>query len=134
MPGHSSASIARRLAEADPRSTTALDYATPFQLLVATVLSALTTDVARRILLPIALRDPSAASDAAADGRLGHLLYRQATARRLSITMIGFCGGMSWRLCPTAIQNPFRIKDPLPHPFEDLDRPTPLFPFLQDLP
>jgi endonuclease-3 len=38
--------VARRLEEAYPRSTTALDHATPFQLLVATVLSAQTTDLA----------------------------------------------------------------------------------------
>jgi glutathione S-transferase len=45
--------------------------------------------VARRILLPVARRDPAEASEAAADGRLGHLLYRQAVARRLIIPMIG---------------------------------------------
>lgn len=45
--------------------------------------------VARRILLPIALRDPSEASQAAGEGRLGHLLYRQEVARRLIIPMIG---------------------------------------------
>jgi glutathione S-transferase len=45
--------------------------------------------VARRILLPVALRDPAAASEAAADGRLGPLLYRQAVARRLILPMIG---------------------------------------------
>jgi endonuclease-3 len=39
-------SIAQALADAYPRSTTALDHATPFQLLVATVLSAQTTDLA----------------------------------------------------------------------------------------
>jgi endonuclease III len=38
--------IAARLAAAYPRSTTALDHETPFQLLVATVLSAQTTDLA----------------------------------------------------------------------------------------
>lgn len=38
--------IADRLRQAYPRSTTALDHATPFQLLVATVLSAQTTDLA----------------------------------------------------------------------------------------
>jgi endonuclease-3 len=38
--------IAKRLREAYPKSTTALDHATPFQLLVATVLSAQTTDLA----------------------------------------------------------------------------------------
>jgi glutathione S-transferase len=45
--------------------------------------------VARRILLPVALRDPSEASQAAGEGRLGHLLYRQEAARRLIIPMIG---------------------------------------------
>ena len=45
--------------------------------------------VARRILLPVALRDPSEASQAAGEGRLGHLLYRQEMARRLIIPMIG---------------------------------------------
>lgn len=45
--------------------------------------------VARRILLPVALRNPSAASQTAADGRLGHLLYRRELARRLIIPMIG---------------------------------------------
>jgi glutathione S-transferase len=45
--------------------------------------------VARRILLPVALRDPSEASEAAGEGRLGHLLYRQEMARRLIIPMIG---------------------------------------------
>ena len=38
--------IATRLADAYPKSTTALDHETPFQLLVATVLSAQTTDLA----------------------------------------------------------------------------------------
>jgi glutathione S-transferase len=45
--------------------------------------------VARRILLPVALRDPSEASQAAGGGRLGPLLYRQEIARRLIIPMIG---------------------------------------------
>jgi glutathione S-transferase len=45
--------------------------------------------VARRILLPVALRDPSEASQVASDGRLGYLLYRHAAARRLIIPMIG---------------------------------------------
>lgn len=38
--------VASRLREAYPKSTTALDHETPFQLLVATVLSAQTTDLA----------------------------------------------------------------------------------------
>lgn len=38
--------IAKALAKAYPKSTTALDHETPFQLLVATVLSAQTTDLA----------------------------------------------------------------------------------------
>jgi endonuclease III len=40
------AAIASRLAQAYPKSTCALDHASPFQLLVATVLSAQTTDLA----------------------------------------------------------------------------------------
>lgn len=38
--------VAARLRDAYPKSTTALDHASPFQLLVATVLSAQTTDLA----------------------------------------------------------------------------------------
>ncbi|MEA2480369.1 MAG: glutathione S-transferase [Thermoleophilaceae bacterium] len=45
--------------------------------------------VARRIVLAWALRDPSASSRSAADGRMGHLLYRHARVRRLVIPMIG---------------------------------------------
>jgi glutathione S-transferase len=45
--------------------------------------------VARRILLPVALRDPSEAGRVAGEGRLGPLLYRQEIARRLIIPMIG---------------------------------------------
>ena len=48
----------RRLREANPKPTTELDYATPFQLLVAVILSAQATDVgvnkATRRLFPVA--------------------------------------------------------------------------------
>jgi glutathione S-transferase len=44
---------------------------------------------ARRILAGAVLRDPSAFSRSAADGRLGYLLYRRALTRRLIIPMIG---------------------------------------------
>jgi glutathione S-transferase len=44
---------------------------------------------ARRILAPAVLRDPSAFSRTAADGRMGYLLYRHALARRLIIPRIG---------------------------------------------
>ncbi|MFO1534420.1 MAG: endonuclease III [Thermoplasmatota archaeon] len=44
--------IERALAKAYPESTTALDYGSPFQLLVATVLSAQTTDVAVNQVTP----------------------------------------------------------------------------------
>jgi glutathione S-transferase len=44
---------------------------------------------ARRIPLAWAARDPSAVASATADGRIGHLLYRPALARRLIIPMIG---------------------------------------------
>jgi glutathione S-transferase len=44
---------------------------------------------ARRILAGAVLRDPSAFSRRAADGRMGYLLYRRALARRLIIPLIG---------------------------------------------
>jgi glutathione S-transferase len=44
---------------------------------------------ARRIVLGAVLRDPSAFSRSAADGRMGYLLYRSALARRLIIPLIG---------------------------------------------
>ena len=44
---------------------------------------------ARRITLAWAMRDPAASSRSAADGRLGHLLYRRALVRRLIIPQIG---------------------------------------------
>jgi glutathione S-transferase len=43
----------------------------------------------RRVALAWAVRDPAAMSRATADGRMGHLLYRTALARRLIIPMIG---------------------------------------------
>jgi glutathione S-transferase len=45
--------------------------------------------VARRLTLAWAVRDPSAASRAGADGRMGYLLYRNELARRLIIPRIG---------------------------------------------
>ena len=52
------AEIFRRLREANPKPTTELEYATPFQLLVAVILSAQATDVgvnkATRKLFPVA--------------------------------------------------------------------------------
>jgi glutathione S-transferase len=44
---------------------------------------------ARRILAPAAARDPRAFSRSSGDGRMGHLLYRHALARRLMIPVIG---------------------------------------------
>jgi glutathione S-transferase len=44
---------------------------------------------ARRIILAWAVRDPSGASHATADGRMGYLLYGRALTRRLIIPMIG---------------------------------------------
>ena len=44
---------------------------------------------ARRILASAVVRDPVAFGRSAADGRMGHLLYRHALARRLIIPMIG---------------------------------------------
>jgi endonuclease-3 len=52
------ADIFRRLREANPKPTTELEYATPFQLLIAVILSAQATDVgvnkATRRLFPVA--------------------------------------------------------------------------------
>jgi len=52
------AEIFRRLREANPKPTTELEYATPFQLLIAVILSAQATDVgvnkATRRLFPVA--------------------------------------------------------------------------------
>ena len=44
---------------------------------------------ARRIVLAWAVRDPSAASRGAAEGRMGYLLYRRPLTRRLLIPLIG---------------------------------------------
>jgi glutathione S-transferase len=44
---------------------------------------------ARRIALGWAVRDPSAVPGSTADGRMGHLLYGPALARRLIIPLIG---------------------------------------------
>jgi glutathione S-transferase len=45
---------------------------------------------ARRIAVAWAVRDPAAMSRATADGRMGHLLYRRAVARRLVIPLLRF--------------------------------------------
>ena len=45
--------------------------------------------VARRLLLAMAVRDPAGAARLAADGRMGYLLYRNETLRRLIIPFIG---------------------------------------------
>jgi glutathione S-transferase len=44
---------------------------------------------ARRVTLGWAVRDPASVPGATADGRMGHLLYRPALARRLIIPLIG---------------------------------------------
>ena len=59
--------VAQRLREAYPKSTTALDHGSPFQLLVATVLSAQTTDLAvNRATRDLFRRFPDAARMAGA--------------------------------------------------------------------
>ena len=58
MNAHQRAEIFRRLREANPQPTTELEYTTPFQLLIAVLLSAQATDVAvnkaTRRLFPVA--------------------------------------------------------------------------------
>jgi glutathione S-transferase len=49
---------------------------------------------ARRIVTAVVRRDPSAASWLGADGRLGHLLYRRALARRILIPTL-VCGAFA---------------------------------------
>jgi glutathione S-transferase len=49
---------------------------------------------ARRIITAAVRRDPSAASRLGADGRLGHLLYRRALARRILIPTL-VCGAFA---------------------------------------
>jgi glutathione S-transferase len=44
---------------------------------------------ARRILFPLETRDPATATEVSADGRLGHLLYRSARARRMILPAAG---------------------------------------------
>jgi endonuclease-3 len=55
---HKRAEIFRRLREGNPKPTTELDYASPFQLLIAVILSAQATDIgvnkATRRLFPVA--------------------------------------------------------------------------------
>ena len=61
----------RRLRELDPHPTTELDYTTPFELLIAVILSAQATDVgvnkATRKLYPVA-NTPQAILDLGEDG------------------------------------------------------------------
>ena len=47
---------------------------------------------ARRLVLAAVVRDPAGLSRAAAGGRMGHLLYRSALARRVIVPLIGRLG------------------------------------------
>ena len=66
----------RRLRELDPHPTTELDYTTPFELLIAVILSAQATDVgvnkATRKLYPVA-NTPQAILDLGEDGLKRHI-------------------------------------------------------------
>ena len=65
-----------RLRELDPKPTTELEYTTPFELLIAVILSAQATDVgvnkATRRLFPVA-RTPQAMLDLGEDGLKSHI-------------------------------------------------------------
>jgi endonuclease-3 len=81
--------IERALAAAYPRSTCALDHDSPFQLLVATVLSAQTTDLAvNRVTRTLFARYPTperlaAASEAELGGILNSIGLWRAKARNI---------------------------------------------------
>ncbi len=68
--------IFRRLREANPEPTTELEYSTPFELLVAVILSAQATDVgvnkATAMLFPVA-NTPQAILDLGLDGLKSHV-------------------------------------------------------------
>jgi endonuclease-3 len=64
-----------RLAQANPHPVTELDYATPFQLLVAVVLSAQATDKSVNLATPELFRAAPAPKDIAALGEEGLLPY-----------------------------------------------------------
>ncbi len=94
--------IAKALREAYPLSTTALDHETPFQLLVATVLSAQTTDLAvnlatKRLFkrFPDARRMASAPESAveAAIATIGLWRAKARNVRALSVLLVDRHGG-----------------------------------------
>ena len=69
-PGGRTREVARRLAETYPEAICELDHRNPFELLVATILSAQTTDVGVNAVTPaLFARYPTAGDLAAADPR-----------------------------------------------------------------
>ncbi len=94
--------IAAALAKAYPRSTCALRHDTPFQLLVATVLSAQTTDLAvNHVTRELFRRFPDAAALAAAPagsveriiGSIGLWRAKAKNVRALSVGLLADHGG-----------------------------------------
>jgi endonuclease III len=101
--------VARRLAAAYPESTCALDHETPFQLLVATVLSAQTTDLAvNHATRDLFERFPDAARMAGApDGAveeaissIGLWRNKARNVRALSLLLVAGHGGKVPRTLP----------------------------------
>ena len=100
--GSRALAIVHALAEAYPRSTCALDHETPFQLLVATVLSAQTTDIAvnrvTRVLFraypdPQSMAQASEASIGAAISSIGLWRAKAANVRGLARMLVAEHGG-----------------------------------------
>lgn len=90
------AAIARRLARAYPRATCSLDFASPFQLLIATILSAQCTD--RRVNMvtgPLFARWPTPADLAAAPSReLEAMIRSTGFFRAKARSILGCCRGL----------------------------------------
>jgi endonuclease-3 len=88
--------IARRLSRAYPRATCSLDFSSPFQLLIATILSAQCTD--RRVNMvtgPLFARWPTPADLAAARARdLETVIRSTGFFRAKARSILGCCRGL----------------------------------------
>ena len=88
--------IARRLARAYPRATCSLDFETPFQLLIATILSAQCTDRrVNQVTGDLFSRWPTAAALAAAPPRaLESVIRSTGFFRAKAKSILGCCRGL----------------------------------------
>jgi endonuclease-3 len=91
--------IYRRLAAAYPDAHCALDFTTPFQLLIATILSAQCTDKRVNMVTPsVFARYPTPSALAAADqGELEELIKSTGFFRNKAKSLIGMAAGLTDR-------------------------------------